>query len=323
MLPALRRFLWGGPQAAPAAAGGRAAPGRGRATGGKGGSAPGFEVETLFLVFSANLAGIVCARSIHYQFYSWWARMAGEAPLRGHACSVGLLVPPPGRRGAGWAARCLRCVQGGAGGPPHRPPSQPVDASQMDDPPCSRCRYWHTLPFLLLRSRVPWALSLAVLAAIEASGLGGGCGWLGAWIHRDSGGRGTARAPAEAACLATRLGCAHRGAALPATPGSGIPPCSPLLTSFPSLFCFAFLLQLVYNVYPPRPWAAALLLAMHAVLMLAAFSYRGTPGGEVAALELKPAAAAAQEEEGEGEEAPALDGPAAAAGRRRRRSVAA
>ncbi len=27
----------------------------------------------LLLVFSGNFIGIVCARTLHYQFYSWWA----------------------------------------------------------------------------------------------------------------------------------------------------------------------------------------------------------------------------------------------------------
>lgn len=41
--------------------GGKAAKGRG---------AP-FEDAVLFFVFSANFAGILCSRTIHYQFYSW------------------------------------------------------------------------------------------------------------------------------------------------------------------------------------------------------------------------------------------------------------
>jgi alpha-1,3-mannosyltransferase len=28
--------------------------------------------ELLYIVFSANFIGILCARSLHYQFYSWW-----------------------------------------------------------------------------------------------------------------------------------------------------------------------------------------------------------------------------------------------------------
>ena len=75
VVPALRRFLSGGPQApaneaqAHRGRAGSAAAGRGSARGK--GAAPGFEDEVLFAVFSSNLAGIVCARSIHYQFYSW------------------------------------------------------------------------------------------------------------------------------------------------------------------------------------------------------------------------------------------------------------
>jgi hypothetical protein len=26
----------------------------------------------LYIVFTANFVGILCARSLHYQFYSWW-----------------------------------------------------------------------------------------------------------------------------------------------------------------------------------------------------------------------------------------------------------
>lgn len=72
MLPALRRFLSGGPQAPAGSARGG---GRGTAAPGKGGR-PSFEDEVLFTVFSSNLVGIVCARSIHYQFYSWWVPRA-------------------------------------------------------------------------------------------------------------------------------------------------------------------------------------------------------------------------------------------------------
>ena len=79
-------------------------------------------------------------------------------------------------------------------------------------------------------------------------------------------------------------------------------PCAPL---------FSFGSQLVYNVYPPRPWAAALLLAMHSVLMGATLLNKAAVGGKQAA-----AAARVAEDEGQG------DGPAAAA-RRRRRSLAA
>ncbi len=75
MLPALRRFLSGASQAPGSKA-------RGRSTGTAASSASGnrgsraaeaasFEDEVLFIIFSSNLAGIVFARSIHYQFYSW------------------------------------------------------------------------------------------------------------------------------------------------------------------------------------------------------------------------------------------------------------
>ncbi len=35
----------------------------------------------LYIVFTANFVGILCARSLHFQFYSWWVRqgMTGRA----------------------------------------------------------------------------------------------------------------------------------------------------------------------------------------------------------------------------------------------------
>lgn len=82
----------------------------------------------------------------------------------------------------------------------------------------------------------------------------------------------------------------------------------------------------MYNVYPPRPWAAALLHAMHAVVLLAAATYCGGANGEEAAVKLKQAAAAdgAGEADGQpGMDALAANGPAAEAGQRRRRQSAA
>lgn len=66
-LPALRRLF---ARFAPAGAQVATAPAR---SGGR----DSFEASTLFLVFSSNIAGIVCARTIHYQFYSWWAGHRG------------------------------------------------------------------------------------------------------------------------------------------------------------------------------------------------------------------------------------------------------
>lgn len=65
MLPALRRLL--------ARGGDRARPGgsKAAAAAAPAGGADSFEESVLFLVFSSNIAGIVCARTIHYQFYSW------------------------------------------------------------------------------------------------------------------------------------------------------------------------------------------------------------------------------------------------------------
>lgn len=64
MLPALRRLLAraGGTRLASSKASARVAPAGGRDS---------FEESVLFMVFSSNIAGIICARTIHYQFFSW------------------------------------------------------------------------------------------------------------------------------------------------------------------------------------------------------------------------------------------------------------
>ena len=68
MVPALGRFLFGAyPSAVPAAAAGG---GGGKAIGSRADRAS-FEDSVLFAVFSSNAIGILCARSMHYQFYSW------------------------------------------------------------------------------------------------------------------------------------------------------------------------------------------------------------------------------------------------------------
>ena len=53
--------------------------------------------------------------------------------------------------------------------------------------------------------------------------------------------------------------------------------------------------QIVYNVYPPHPWASAALQGLHLVLLGAAINYLGAPGGggEAAAAAGAVAAAAA------------------------------
>ncbi len=61
MLPALRRLL---------ARAGRTRPAGSKATAAAGGR-DSFEESVLFMVFSSNIAGIICARTIHYQFFSW------------------------------------------------------------------------------------------------------------------------------------------------------------------------------------------------------------------------------------------------------------
>ena len=71
------------------------------------------------------------------------------------------------------------------------------------------CRYWHTLPFLLLRSRVPRVLALASLAGIEVR-LSWRCQWVlvdyWAWLvpagHHQPG----REAVVEAALLGCMLG---------------------------------------------------------------------------------------------------------------------
>ncbi|KAL4441801.1 hypothetical protein ABPG77_003717 [Micractinium sp. CCAP 211/92] len=144
MLPALRRLL---------ARAGRTRPAGSKATAAAGGR-DSFEESVLFMVFSSNIAGIICARTIHYQFFSW---------------------------------------------------------------------YFHTLPFLLLRSRAPRLLALAVLAGIEV----------------------------------------------------------------------------VYNVYPPRPWASGLLLALHMAVLGATLGYTGScpaADGSVAAVRVRRGVEAAGEE---------------------------
>ena len=49
----------------------------------------------------------------------------------------------------------------------HPPPPCPQPVP-LAPPPCVHaCRYYHTLPFLLLRSRLPRLLAVAILAGIE------------------------------------------------------------------------------------------------------------------------------------------------------------
>lgn len=81
-------------------------------------------------------------------------------------------------------------------------------------------------------------------------------------------------------------------------------------------------------MYPPRPWAAALLHAMHAVFLMAAATFRGGSTDEVAAVKLAPkhvaaAGAEGEDEQQQGDEAQETNGPATAAGQRRRRQSAA
>ncbi|KAJ2555513.1 dolichyl-P-Man:Man(5)GlcNAc(2)-PP-dolichol alpha-1,3-mannosyltransferase [Coemansia sp. RSA 1933] len=47
--------------------------------------------EIIAVVFSANFMGIVCARSLHYQFYAWYAH---TLPLLLHIARIPLLVQP-------------------------------------------------------------------------------------------------------------------------------------------------------------------------------------------------------------------------------------
>lgn len=74
-LPALRAFLAGGgtQRQAQAAAlrNGRGSGGGKASSKGSSGGGSSFEDEALFLVFSANFAGIATSRTLHYQFYSW------------------------------------------------------------------------------------------------------------------------------------------------------------------------------------------------------------------------------------------------------------
>ena len=80
VLPALRRFLFSSPSSAAAAAGSKKTAGgdtdidasasmEAKASASSGSAS--FEDSVLFIVFSSNLIGILCARTIHYQFYSW------------------------------------------------------------------------------------------------------------------------------------------------------------------------------------------------------------------------------------------------------------
>lgn len=187
-------------------------------------------------------------------------------------------------------------------------------------------RYFHTLPFLLLRSSLPRWMALAVLASIEVKpppGLweeghmhtfclwreGGSVGIRGAMgrgrlapvhlyrvhvlcMHRQGGGNAvslgcvTPPTARTLACLA-RHGQRHRGPA-------SRPPSLP---------------QVVYNVYPPRPWASALLLVMHAIVTAATINYTGScpaaaasDGGGMAPQGTPARAAAAVEQKEEEEE---------------------
>jgi hypothetical protein len=82
VLPALRRFLFSFPASSAAAAVGRkksaskdgdtgidVSTGSDARVSTSGGAS--FEDSVLFIVFSSNLIGLLCARTIHYQFYSW------------------------------------------------------------------------------------------------------------------------------------------------------------------------------------------------------------------------------------------------------------
>jgi alpha-1,3-mannosyltransferase len=88
LAPALRAFF------ARSGGGGEAGAGGKRRRGGRtarGGDADSFEDSVLFLVLSSGVAGIVASRTIHYQFYSWWAG-GGGAVVRGEGCAAQGLV---------------------------------------------------------------------------------------------------------------------------------------------------------------------------------------------------------------------------------------
>jgi alpha-1,3-mannosyltransferase len=36
--------------------------------------------NVLYFVATANFMGILCARTLHYQFYSWWVACGGSEP---------------------------------------------------------------------------------------------------------------------------------------------------------------------------------------------------------------------------------------------------
>ena len=41
-----------------------------------------FEEAVLYLVFSSNFVGVLCARSLHYQFYAWCAALPPRCPAK-------------------------------------------------------------------------------------------------------------------------------------------------------------------------------------------------------------------------------------------------
>ncbi len=188
-----------------------------------------------------GLAGEQAGRQPRWVIPGCRGGVAGRLPLHLLTC-----CPTP------WLSSSPSTIRSGpyASNPQIPPPTHP----------CLPCRYFHTLPFLLLRSPLPRWLALATLAAIEV--------------------RPQRLFPA---CLPDRSAADH-GTIFP-PPCPFVAPSHPLLPAMPLHplpRAAAVAPQLVYNVYPPTPWASLLLLALHLLAMGATLKARVWGGGAAA-----------------------------------------
>ena len=56
------------------------------------GKRPTSSLEIVTFMFVSNFIGIICARSLHYQFYVWYYH---QLPLLVHCCGINLLISIP------------------------------------------------------------------------------------------------------------------------------------------------------------------------------------------------------------------------------------
>jgi alpha-1,3-mannosyltransferase len=101
------------------------------------------------VMFEGNLLGIVAARSLHFQFYSW--------------CAHARVAHARAQRRAAAALRCAESAASAAPGPLTRAAAR---APRVPRP--RRRRYCFSLPYLVWRAALPTPARLALLAAVEA-----------------------------------------------------------------------------------------------------------------------------------------------------------